>query len=223
MRTTLLVIILATAALLAPGLLDRPVEAGVFWSVGSVFSVGGLDFAFVLGRPYGAYGEAYYYRTHRPLHYRGYECHGACSYRAGAYYHHRNCSVVRHYFRQHRFYPERHVRFEPRYYGSYGRYDWRRYDRHRTDHRTQRYDRYRSDDHRRYDRHRTDDRYRRDGHRADRSRSHTRGSVDRYEGRGSSRERDRAYDRRGSRRDSKYDADRHKKDKRRGRGQGHNK
>jgi hypothetical protein len=167
MRKTLLILAVAMSAMSIPILLPAPAEAGVSWSIGSVFSVGGLDFSLVFGRPYGLYGDGYYYRTHRPIHYHGYNCHGGCSYRAGYYYHHPNCSVVRHHFRRHSFHPDSYWAGVPWYYGGSVRYDryrhdYRRYKRHH-------YDKYPYDRHR-YERYRYDsgrhDRYRyRDGDR----------------------------------------------------------
>ncbi len=190
MRKTLLVLAIAASLMLAPGLLQTPAEAGISWSIGSVFSVGGLDFALVFGSPYGFYGDAHFYRTHRPLRYHGYSCHGACSYRAGYYYHHPNCSIVRHHFRRHSFHPDRYWRGAPWHYGR-GLY----WDRHRHHHRydRHRYDRFRYDKHR-YDRHR--------GHRHRYYRDHDHDSdsdSDRY---------DRRRRGRGDHHSSRYDRDR---------------
>lgn len=213
MRKTLLILAIAASAMLAPTVLQTPAEAGVSWSIGSAFSVGGFDFALVFGGPHGYfgghYGEGHYYRTHRPIHYHGYSCHNGCSYRAGYYYHHPNCSVVRYHFRRHRFSPDRYLRSAPRYYGGSRRYDYRRDYRH--------YDRYRYDKHR-YDRHRYD-RHRYDKHRYDRHRGHrdrSYGDRNRHDHR-----RDGDYRRDERRRDDRYDSSRRRGSDTRSRGRGH--
>ncbi len=111
MRRLFQAVTLAAVAVTLPQAgLVAPAEAGLGWTVGGTFSVGGLDFAVVYDRPSGTYrpyAPATYYRVHRPLRYRGYSCHSSCSYRAGSYYHHADCPLVRHHFRRHRYYPER--------------------------------------------------------------------------------------------------------------------
>jgi hypothetical protein len=203
MRKTLLILAIAGGSMVAPTFLQTPVQAGVFWSVGSVFSVGGLDFALVFGRPGGLYGDGQYYRTREPLHYRGYSCHNGCSFRAGYHYHHRDCSVLRHHFRRNRFLPDRFLSSSPWAYGGIGRWDGHRRDYRHDD--RYRYDRYRHD-RRSYDDFRGE-RYRYESDRYDRNRY----DRDRYRHDDSDSDSDR-YDRsrqsRGGDQPGRYDRDR---------------
>lgn len=224
MRKTLLILAIAAGSMLAPAFLQTPAEARVFWSIGSVFSVGGLDFAMAFGRPDGYwsdhYGESHYYRTRHPMQYQGYSCHNGCSYRAGYYYHHPDCASVRYHFRRHRFSPDRYVRSAPWYYdGYYNRYrshDRYRYDRYRNN-------RYRYDPHRydrgRYDRRRDND-WDSDSDRRDRHR----GRGDRSYGRHDSNDnrRDGNYGRDDRRRDDRHDSSRRRGVDSRSRGRGRN-
>ena len=229
MRKTLLILAIAASLMLAPTHLRPSAEAGVLWSIGSAFSVGGFDFALVFGGPYGyfggPYGESHHYRTHRSLHYRGYDCHGACSYRAGYYYHHPNCSVVRYHFRRHRFSPDRYLRSAPWYYGGSGQYDryrrdYRHYDRSRHDryrydrqrYDRQRYDRYRYNRYRDRDDDSDSDRYNRDRGRRDRSYSDSNRRDHRRDG---------DYRRDDRRKDDRFDSSRRRGSDTRSRGRGH--
>lgn len=192
-RKALLIVAVVAGVMVIPGLFQDPAVAGIHWSVGTGFSVGGLDFNVVFGVPFGYFAEQTFYRTHRSLHYAGYRCHGACSFHDGYYYHHRDCPLIGHHFRSYGYAPGADWWITPRLYDrgwrsstsyrSYRyRYDPYRYDRYR-------YDRYR--DHRsRYDR-RYSDRYRSDRHRYDGHRRDWRPSredqrdrdPDRYDGR----------------------------------------
>lgn len=229
MRKTLLILAIAAGSMLAPAFVQTPAEARVFWSIGSVFSVGGFDFAMAFGQPDGYwgdhYGESHYYRTRQPMQYQGYSCHNGCSYRAGYYYHHPDCASVRYHFRRHRFSPDRYVRSAPWYYdGYYNRYrsyDRNRYDRYRYD--SHRNNRYRYDPHRydrgRYDRHRNNE-WDSDSDRRDRQRGRGDRSYGRHDG--NDGRRDGNYGRDDRRRDDRQDSSRRRGVDSRSRGRGRN-
>jgi hypothetical protein len=178
MRKMLMTAVLASATMLAPGLSPQAQASHDWFEIGAVFRVGAAHIAFALGRPFGYYEPAYYYRYDQPIRYRGHSCSRQCFHDAGYYYHHESCPVVAAHFSHYRV--DRRWAFDryaPRYSygGGYDRYDhgYRdRYDRYDDHGRYDRYDdhRYRrGDSYRRYDRYdRYDDRY-------DRGRGHSRG------------------------------------------------
>lgn len=127
MRKMLLVLTLAGATMIAPGLTPAAHAYGWF-SAGVGFHVGPLSLSFVLGQPFAGYGPGYYYRAYEPIAYSGYHCTDRCFVDHGVYYHDRACPVVRHYFAQYRVDPyDSYVRYAPRY-GSY--YDGGYFERH---------------------------------------------------------------------------------------------
>jgi hypothetical protein len=127
MRKMLLVLTLAGATMIAPGLTPAAHAYGWF-SAGAGFHVGPLSLSLVLGQPFSNYGPSYYYRAYAPIAYSGYHCTDRCFVDHGVYYHDRACPVVRHYFAQYRVDPyDTYVRYAPRY-ESY--YDGGYYERH---------------------------------------------------------------------------------------------
>jgi hypothetical protein len=119
MRKLLLVLTLAGATMIAPGLTPAAHARG-WLSVGTGFRVGGLNLSFVLGAPFAHYAPAYYYRAYQPIVYPGYHCTDRCFVDHGAYYHDRACPVLHHYFAQYRVDPyDTYVRYAPRYDGYY--------------------------------------------------------------------------------------------------------
>jgi hypothetical protein len=127
MRKMLLVMTLAGATMLAPGLTPAAHAWGWF-SIGTGFHVGPLSFSLVLGQPFRGYDPAYYYRTYEPIAYPGYQCTSRCFIDHGVYYHDRACPVVRHYFASYQADPyDLYIRYAPRY-GSY--FDGGYYERH---------------------------------------------------------------------------------------------
>jgi hypothetical protein len=119
MRKLLLVLTLAGATMIAPGLTPAAHAYGWF-SVGTGFRVGPLSLSFVLGQPFRSYAPAYYYRAYQPIAYSGYHCTDRCFVDHGVYYHDRACPVVRHYLAEYRVDPyDSYVRYAPRYDGYY--------------------------------------------------------------------------------------------------------
>ncbi len=127
MRKMLLVLTLAGATMIAPGL--TPAAHAWGWlSIGTGFHVGPLSFSLVLGSPFRGYDPAYYYRTYEPIAYPGYQCTDRCFVDHGVYYHDRACPVVRHYFASYQADPyDLYIHYAPRY-GSY--FDGGYYERH---------------------------------------------------------------------------------------------
>lgn len=127
MRKMLLVLTLAGATMIAPGLTPAAHAYGWF-SAGAGFHVGPLSLSFVLGQPFSNYGPSYYYRASEPIAYPGYHCTDRCFVDHGAYYHDRGCPVVRHYLARYQVDPyDVYVRYAPRY-DRY--YDGGYYERH---------------------------------------------------------------------------------------------
>lgn len=127
MRKMLLVLTLAGATMIAPGLTPAAHAYGWF-SAGAGFHVGPLSLSFVLGQPFAGYGPSYYYRAYEPIAYPGYRCTDRCFVDRGVYYHDRGCPVVRHYLAQYQVDPyDVYVQYAPRY-GSY--FDGGYYERH---------------------------------------------------------------------------------------------
>jgi hypothetical protein len=127
MRKMLLVLTLAGATMIAPGMTPAAHAYGWF-SAGAGFHVGPLSLSFVLGQPFAGYGPSYYYRSYEPISYPGYQCTDRCFVDQGVYYHDRGCPVVRHYLAQYQVDPyDTYVRYAPRY-GSY--YDGGYFERH---------------------------------------------------------------------------------------------
>ena len=214
MKKTLLVLAaLALVSTLFAGGAEAAHRGYGGFSIGASFSVGGFDFA--LGYGAGSYGGPYadvhYYRTSKPLHYRGYRCHGGCYENAGYAYHHAACPVVAYHFRKYSFDPYASYGsfFHPRYrsYTHYGTpYGYGRYYRHHPkSYRHYNHDRYRYRDwshrghtyrdrgreHGRH-RYRSDrDRYRSDRHGGDRYRGRSKRYEYRDRGRPGNRDRDR--------------------------------
>ncbi len=127
MRKMLLVLTLAGATMIAPGLTPAAHAYGWF-SAGAGFHVGPLSLSFVLGQPFRNYAPAYYYRAYEPIAYPGYHCTDRCFVDHGVYYHDRACPVVRHYLAEYQVDPYQvYVNYAPRY-DRY--YDGGYYERH---------------------------------------------------------------------------------------------
>jgi len=125
MRKTILVMILAGTAMIAPGMASAAHASHGHGWYASGHNVGGLSLSFVVGQPFRGYGAGSYYRFNRPIYYRGAHCTSRCFVRHGVYYHARSCPVARGYYRYH------NVRYAPRYVRYYDNgYGYHRHYRH---------------------------------------------------------------------------------------------
>lgn len=104
------------------------------WSFGGAFNIGGAHFRVGFAEM-GLHGPSYYFEVASPFAYGGYACSDRCYRRSNHYYHHPNCGVVNHHFRQHGYAPDHLIAYygppmpypPPSYYGYYSQPPYRYY------------------------------------------------------------------------------------------------